>query len=334
MRAITLTEFGSADNFRLVELPTPPLREGDVRIRVKAISFNPVDYQIRKGLPEARRIRSQILGRDLSGVVDEVHESVKDFRPGDEVYTYLCDRASSGSYAELVSVPEELVAKKPRRLSHEQAAAIPVAGITARLALEKVAAGPSRSLFIAGGAGGVGTFAIMQARQLGIRRLIATAGNPKSHAYLLEKCGLDESQIVNYRDDDFVTQAFERNGGPFDCVLDLVGGQMLSACCRLLAIDGELASITEAPAKEDFELLFQRNAGFHPIGANAYSLTEDRDRWRRYQTMLAEFSRLFDSGALAAPHVTSVGTLSVEAVRRAHDLLERSAVQGKLVMGC
>jgi len=334
MRAITLTEFGSADNFRLIELPTPPLREGDVRIRVKAISFNPVDYQIRKGLPEAQRIRSQILGRDLSGVVDDVHASISDFRPGDEVYSYLCDRASSGSYAELVSIPQELVAKKPRRLSHEQAAAVPVAGITARLALEKVAAAHSRSLFIAGGAGGVGTFAIMQARQLGIQRLIATAGNPKSHAYLMEKCGLKESQVVNYRDEDFVAQALERNGGPFDCTLDLVGGPMLSACCRLLAIDGQLASITEVPTKEDFEFLFQRNAGFHPIGANAYSLTEDRNRWRLYQTMLAEFSRLFDSAALPAPHVTSVGTLSVEAVRQAHDLLERSAVQGKLVMRC
>ncbi len=332
MKAVTLSAHGGAENFRLAELPLPPLRKGDVRIRLRAVSFNPVDCQIRKGQAEARNVTSPILGRDLSGVVDAAHAGVSDFRQGDEVYSYVCDLASSGTYAEYVSVPEELVAKKPAALSHEQAAAVPVAGITAWLALEKAARG--RSLFIAGAAGGVGTFAIMLARRRGLDALTVTAGNPKSRQYLIETLGLGESQIVNYRDEDFIGQAIRRNGGPFDGVLDFVGGRMLSACCRLVAIEGNLASITEAPSIADAEHLFQANGSFHAIGANAYSLTQDRSRWRRYQALLGEFARLFDDGALPAPPVTSVGSLSVEAVRQAHDLLERSAVQGKLVMTC
>ena len=107
MRAIVLSGFGGVDNFRLAELPIPPLRSGEVRIRVESVSFNPVDCQIRKGLPESREIGSPILGRDLSGVIDAVHDDVTGFRPGDAVYSYVCKLASSGTYAEYVSVPAD-----------------------------------------------------------------------------------------------------------------------------------------------------------------------------------------------------------------------------------
>jgi NADPH:quinone reductase-like Zn-dependent oxidoreductase len=334
MKAIVLSAFGSADNFVAADLPIPDVRPGEVRIRVRAVSFNPVDYQIRKGQPESMHLRSMILGRDLSGRVDAVHEEVTDFSAGDQVFSYVCDLASSGTYAEYVSVPAELVARKPASLTHEQAAAVPVAGITASLALEKARAGRATSLFIAGGAGGVGTFAIRLARQLGVRSLVTTAGNAKSRSHLIEQCGLSDEQIVDYKDGGFVERAVQRNGGPFDAVLDLVGGRMLSACCELLALDGNLASITEAPGWEDFETLFQKNASFHAVGANAYSLTADRAAWRRYREMLEHLARLFDSGALAPPPIRILGRLSTEVVQQAHALLESNAVQGKLVMAC
>ena len=283
MKAIVLSSFGSADNFTAADLPIPDVHRGEVRIKVKAASFNPVDYQIRKGQPESSHLRSMILGRDLSGSVDAVHEEVADFSVGDQVFSYVCDLASSGTYAEYVSVPAELVARKPASLTHEQAAAVPVAGITASLALSKARAGPTTSVFIAGGAGGVGTFAIMLARQLGVRNLVTTAGNAKSRAYLNAQCGLSDDQIVDYTDGGFIEHAILRNGGGFDVALDLVGGSMLSTCCVLLAVDGHLASITEAPRQDDFEVLFQKNASFHSVGANAYSLTPDRAAWRKYR---------------------------------------------------
>ena len=153
MKAIVLSSFGSADNFAAANLPIPEVRQGEVRIKVKAVSFNPVDYQIRKGQPESSHIRSMILGRDLAGSVDAVHEDVTDFSVGDNVFSYVCNLASSGTYPEYVSVPAELVARKPACLTYEQAAAVPVAGITASIALNKARVDKTASVFIAGGAG-------------------------------------------------------------------------------------------------------------------------------------------------------------------------------------
>ncbi|MEP7060905.1 MAG: zinc-binding dehydrogenase [Betaproteobacteria bacterium] len=334
MKAVVLTAFGSADNFAMAELPLPEVRPGDVRIRTKAVAFNPVDYQIRRGGPESGQVRSMILGRDLSGIVDAVHDGVDDFGVGDEVYGYVCNLASSGTYAEYVSVPAELVARKPASLSHAQSAAVPVAAVTASIALDKTRAGSASSVFIAGGAGGVGSFAIMLARQRGVRRLVTTAGNASSRAYLVEHCGLCDDDIVDYRDSRFVERAHERNGGGFEVVLDLVGGRMLSACCALLAVDGNLASITEAPTRDDFETLFDRNASFHSVGAHAYSLTAERATWRKYRAILARLATDFDSGALAPPPTRNLGALSAAVVRQAHLLLEGNGVQGKLVMSC
>jgi NADPH:quinone reductase-like Zn-dependent oxidoreductase len=145
---------------------------------------------------------------------------------------------------------------------------------------------------------------------------------------------LSDVQIVDYKDADFIAQAMQRNGSGFDVALDLVGGNMLSACCTLLAVDGNLASITEAPSQDNFEILFQKNASFHSVGANAYSLMNDRVAWRKYREMLDDLSRHFDSGALAPPPITVLGGLSSEVVKHAHGLLESNAVQGKLVMTC
>lgn len=334
MKAIVLRSFGSPGNFAEMSLPVPETRVGEVRVRVKAVSFNPVDCQIRSGQIESSHVRSMILGRDLAGCVEAVHEGVTDFKVGDEVFGYVCNLASSGTYAEYVSVPVELLARKPSSLTYEQAAAVPVAGITASLALSKARAENTRSMFIAGGSGGVGTFAIALARQLGVRNLVTTAGSARSRAHLVEHCGLRNEQILSYKDAGFVEQAMDRNGGRFGFALDLVGGAMLSACCALLAVNGDLASVTEAPSRDDFETLFERNASFHPVGAHAFSLLGDRTVWLNYREMLQTFALAFDEGSLAPPFITTVGSMSADTVRNAHGLLEHNHVQGKLVMTC
>jgi NADPH:quinone reductase-like Zn-dependent oxidoreductase len=334
MKAIILKEYGSIDNFEMVDLPIPTIKKGQIRIKIKAVSFNPVDYQIRKGMPESTLVTSNILGRDLSGIVDEVDKEVNDFKKGDEVICYVCNLASSGTYTEYICVPSELVAKKPVSLSHEQAASIPVAGITARMTLSKTKPEKSKSIFIAGGAGGVGTFAIMFAKQSGLQNIVTTAGNDKSLNYLIQNFQLKKEHIVNYRDDDFIKKAIERNGGYFDIALDLVGGKMLSACCELLAIDGNLASVTDPPDKNDFETLFQKNASFHSIGANAYSLSNNREFWKIYRHILNDISELFDSNEIIKPPITILGSLSVDTVKKAHEFLENNSVQGKLIMTC
>lgn len=334
MKAIILKEYGSINNFESADIPIPLVKKGHIRIRIKAVSFNPVDYQIRKGLPESRQVTSSILGRDFSGIVDEVHEDEREFKKGDEVFCYVSNLASSGTYTEFICVPSTIVAKKPVFLSHEQAASIPVAGITAILAIEKAKKNKSRTFFIAGGAGGVGTFVIMFAKLSGFRNIVATAGNDKSRSYLMQQLQLKEEQIINYRDSDFVKSAIEVNGEYFDVALDLVGGKMLSACCELLAIDGQLISVVDVPGKEDFEILFQKNASFHPIGANAYSLSTNPGHWKTYKYILNYISGLFDSNVLIKPPITILGSLSVGTVKKAHELLENNSVQGKLIMTC
>ena len=334
MKAIILKEYGSINNFESADIPIPLVKKGDIRIRIKAVSFNPVDYQIRKGLPESRQVTSSILGRDFSGIVDEVHEDEREFKKGDEVFCYVSNLASSGTYTEFICVPSTIVAKKPVFLSHEQAASIPVAGITAILAIEKAKKNKSRSFFIAGGAGGVETFVIMFAKLSGFRNIVVTVGDDKSRSYLMQQLQLKEEQIINYRDSDFVKSAIEVNGEYFDVALDLVGGKMLSACCELLAIDGQLISVVDVPGKEDFEILFQKNASFHPIGANAYSLSTNPGHWKTYKYILNYISGLFDSNVLIKPPITILGSLSVGTVKKAHELLENNSVQGKLIMTC
>ncbi len=102
----------------------------------------------------------------------------------------------------------------------------------------------------------------------------------------------------------------QHNGGGFDVALDLVGGTMLSACCELLALNGNLASMTEALGQDDFEAVFQTNASFPPVRANASSLTNDRAIWRNYREILDHLSQHFASGARAPPRKTILGGLS------------------------
>jgi len=316
----------------MVDIPIPPIQKGQVRVKIKAVSFNPVDYQVRKGLSESKMVTSNILGRDFSGIVDEVHEDVSDFKKGDEVYGYVCNLASSGTYTEYVSLPQEILAKKPLGLTNEQAAAIPVAGITASIVLDKTRTTKSGSMFIAGGAGGVGTFTILFAKKMGVENIITTAGNDRSLDYLINYLQLKKDQIINYKQSDFVQHAIKRNEGYFDIAIDLVGGKMLAACCELLGLDGNLASVVDPPDRDSFEILFQKNASFHSVGANAYSLSNNRKQWKIYRQILDRISKFYDDREMIKPSITILGKLSVDVVRQAHELLEKSFVQGKLIM--
>lgn len=334
MKAVLLKQPGGIENFVLEEVAKPAIQPGEVLIRIKAASFNPVDYQIRKGLPESRGNRSGILGRDLSGIVEEVPPGESEFKKGDAVFGYIANLGSNGTYAEYISVPSALLAHKPGFLTHEQAAAVPVAGITASMILSKINRNKRVSVFVAGGAGGVGTFVMLFSRYRGIQNLVTTGGNDKSIKYLMRHLGLHPKQVINYKEGNMVETAIQKNGGLFDVAIDLVGGDMLSACCHLLALDGSLISVVDAPGKDDFDRLFHKNASFHPVGANAYSLSVNKQHLKTYKRILSDIATLFDLKRISAPPITVVGHLSAETVKSAHDLLENHSVQGKLVMTC
>jgi NADPH2:quinone reductase len=169
MKVIAISEFGGTENFFEVERDTPRPRADEVLIRIRAGSFNPIDYKIRQGryggdLP-------MVLGHDAAGVIEELGSSVGRLRVGDEVWAYLGGPCSNGANAEYAAVPQEFVTVRPRILSIEEAASVPVASLTANQAIRlKARPTPNDSVFVAGGAGGLGSAAIQILQMIGARK--------------------------------------------------------------------------------------------------------------------------------------------------------------------
>lgn len=169
MKAFVLDRYGSKIALRVAEIPDPEMTEDDVLVQVHAAGVNPLDAKIRSGefkliLPYRTPF---VLGHDVAGVVVRVGTRVKHFKVGDEVYARPADRRI-GSFAELIAVQEKDLALKPKRLTMEEAASIPLVGLTAWQALvERGQLQPGQKVFIQAGSGGVGTFAIQLAKHLG-----------------------------------------------------------------------------------------------------------------------------------------------------------------------
>src|SRR3954467_327526 len=199
MRAIGVREWGGREALELLELPTPPVAPDGVLVRVRAAGGKPVDTKIRQGalagaFPHHFPV---VLGWDAAGVVEAVGPAVTWFKPGDSVYGY-CRRheLEYGTYAEYVTVPEGYLAHMPRELSFEEAAALPLAGLTAHQSLEILGLRGGETLVLTGGAGGVGHLAIQLAVARGAR-VIATS-SPANFDFL-RSLGADP---VDYHEPD------------------------------------------------------------------------------------------------------------------------------------
>jgi NADPH:quinone reductase-like Zn-dependent oxidoreductase len=177
-----------------------------------------------------RAPKLRILGGDMAGQVEAVGEDVTEFRPGDDVFALL----EQGGFAEYVSVPERLLARKPGNLSYEQAAAVPIAATTALLGLRDVARiEPGQKVLVNGASGGVGTFAVQIARALGAR---ADAVCSLPNADLARSIGADD--VI-----DYTSQDFTRSGRRYDVLLDIAGSRSVFACRRVLTPRGTLVLI-------------------------------------------------------------------------------------------
>jgi NADPH:quinone reductase-like Zn-dependent oxidoreductase len=221
-----------------VDTPVPAADE--VLVRVRATSVNPYDWHHMRGEPRVARMmpgtlglrapKLRILGGDMAGQVEAVGEDVTEFRPGDDVFALL----EQGGFAEYVSVPERLLARKPGNLSYEQAAAVPMAATTALLGLRDVARiEPGQKVLVNGASGGVGTFAVQIARALGAR---ADAVCSLPNADLARSIGADD--VI-----DYTSQDFTRSGRRYDVLLDIAGSRPVFACRRVLAPRGTLVLI-------------------------------------------------------------------------------------------
>ncbi len=270
MRAIAIDRFGGADTLSARDLPRPAPAAGEILVRVVAAGVNPVDWKIREGLLQGMLPHAfpLIPGWDVAGVVEELGPGVTRFRKGEKVWAYARKpTVQHGCYAELVALPEAQAATMPTKLLFEEAAAVPLAALTAMQALSMVSGlGGQHRVLIHGGAGGVGHFALQLARNAGARA-IATAG-PANQAFLAQ---LGASTAIDYTAQDFAAVVAAQAPDGVDLVLDTVGGDTLERSYPLVKAGGSLVSIVEEPDPSKLRAPGAR-ARFHFVEPDAAQL--------------------------------------------------------------
>jgi NADPH:quinone reductase-like Zn-dependent oxidoreductase len=238
MKAIVYDKYGSPDVLELREAAKPAPNADEVLVRVLAVSVNPADWHSMRGKPLFShatlgwlRPKHRILGVDIAGKVEAVGSGVTRFKPGDEVYANLLDHGFGG-FAEYASVPVDVMALKPANLSFEEAAAVPMAAVTALQGVgHHGAVQPAQSVLINGASGGVGTFAVQIAKSYGAE---VTGVTSTRNIDLVRSLGADH--VV-----DYTTTDFTRGGRGYDLVLDTVGNRSASDLKRALAAGGKAA---------------------------------------------------------------------------------------------
>lgn len=252
MKAFFIKKYGGNEVVQFGEQPKPTLRPTDLLVEVHAASVNPVDFKIREGAVKTLVPNDfpLILGSDLSGVVVEVGSAVTKFKPGDELFARL-DKSRIGAFAEYAVVGEAEAAPKPRNLTHEEAASIPLVGITTWQALLEVGGlQKGQKVLIHAGSGGVGTFAIQLAKYLGAT--VATTVSERN-VELVKRLGADV--VIDYR-----KQRFDEVLHDYDLVFDTQAGETQHRSFRVLKPGGVLVSIAGKP-----DAKFARKWGLNPL---------------------------------------------------------------------
>lgn len=239
MKAFTINRYNKTDALELIHVPDPVLQDKDVLVQIHAASVNLLDSKIKSGefkllLPYKFPL---ILGHDVAGVVTQVGANVRRFKVGDTVYARPADRRI-GAFAELIAVNESDVALKPNNISMEEAASIPLVGLTAWQALvEKANLQKGQKVFIQAGSGGVGTFAIQLAKHLGAT--VATTASAANADWLK---GLGADVVVDYKTQDFETVLRD-----YDVVLNSQDTKTLFKSLNTIKAGGQLISISGPP---------------------------------------------------------------------------------------
>ncbi len=330
MKAFILERYGKKSGVRLGEMPEPELRDDEVLVQVHAAGVNLLDSKIKSGefkliLPYRLPL---ILGHDVAGVVLRVGPRVRQFKPGDEVYARP-DDFRIGAFAELIAIKETSLAIKPKPLTMEEAASIPLVGLTAWQALiEKANLQKGQKIFIQAGSGGVGTFAIQLAKHLGA--FVATTTSTANMDWV-KRLGADV--VIDYKQDNFANIL---NG--YDVVLNSQDSETLAKSLGVLKPGGKLISISGPPdpafgeeigapwwLKSVMRLLsfgVRRKAKRSKVSFSFLFMKANGSQLR-------EISALIDAGAIR-PVVDRV--FPFESTREAMDYVETGRAKGKVVV--
>jgi NADPH:quinone reductase-like Zn-dependent oxidoreductase len=305
MKAIRIESFGGPETLEVAQVECPRPRDDELLIQVRAASVNPVDYKIRSGQYPAvkREDLPKVLGRDVAGVVAARGAAVATFLDGDEVFAML--DGGPGGYAEYVTVPADICVRKPAALDFAEAAAVPLAAITAWQGLFDyggLLAG-QRAL-IHGGAGGVGHFAIQLAKAHGAAVITTCAERDKD---FVRSLGAD--QAIDYK-----SERFEDLVQDVDLVLDLISGDTQERSWSVLKDGGTLVSTLSRPS--------ERQARIHHARAMNYIAKPNGAE-------LGQIAHLITEGKVR-PHVAA--RMALEEVAAAHRKLEHEHPRGKIVL--
>jgi alcohol dehydrogenase len=315
MKSAQIKRYGGSDVIEINQTtPTPNLAAGDVLVEIKAAGINPIDWKILEGYMQ-QMIPIQFpstLGMDFSGVIKQVGEGVisSDFKQGDEVYGQAgVTNDGSGAFAELALANAEHIAYKPKRLNHQEAAALPLVGVSAWQALvENIGLSKDQKILIHGGAGGIGSISIQLAKKLGAYVATTVSTNDKQ---FVEKLGADE--IIDYK-----TQAFENLIHNYDSAYDTVGGETYTKSFKVLKKgSGIIVSMLEQPNSE----LMQQ------FGVQAIFQFTQVNRER-----LNKLAELVDQKNDIDIHIHIDKTFSLDEARRALDYQKDVHPRGKIVL--
>jgi NADPH:quinone reductase-like Zn-dependent oxidoreductase len=303
MKAAYIEQFGGPEVIKYGDLPDPSPGPGDIVVDVSAASVNGADWKVRANHYGQTQSFPLILGRDFSGVVSALGAGVTDLRAGDQVFGVL-ETGREGAYAEKIAIPAAIVAKKPEAMSHVDAAALALTGLTAIRSIEdtlKLKAG--ETILIQGGAGGVASFAIQLAKHLGAR--VITTASAANLPYLRD---IGADQVIDYNTTDF-TKAVKN----VDAVFDTVGGDVATRSFAVLKPGGRaafIASGSKAPTPERSDVTSLR-----PIAS--------RDR-----PVLERVAALYQAGVIRKPEVK---LYKLSQAAEAHRVSEGRHLRGKLV---
>jgi NADPH:quinone reductase-like Zn-dependent oxidoreductase len=304
MKAAFIEKFGGPEVLTYGDLPDPAAGPGQIVVDTVAASINAADWKVCAGEYGGQAKFPMVLGRDFSGVVSALGAGAQDLKVGDEVFGVL-EGGRDGTYCEKIAIGAAIVAKKPASMSHVEAAALALTGLTALCAIEdslKLKSG--ETILIQGGAGGVASFAIQVAKHIGAR--VITTASAANRDYLRE-LGADE--VIDYNTTDFTTAVSN-----CDAVFDTVGGDVATRSFAVLKPGGRatfIASGARAPK---------------PTRSDVTSLRPAVGRDRPHLERILELRRV---GAVRAPHVTEYG------LAKAAEALAVSAarhLKGKLVL--
>ncbi|MFH7015451.1 zinc-binding alcohol dehydrogenase family protein [Flavobacterium sp. FlaQc-47] len=320
------------ESFTAFEIPKPVPGLRDLLVKISAVSVNPVDYKIRQNSAKDTVLETpKIIGWDAVGIVEEIGSDVSLFKIGDEVY-YAGDITKPGSNAEYQIIDERIVGRKPKSLTIDEAAAMPLTGLTAwEILFDRIRINPEKdkgkSILIIGGAGGVGSIAIQLAKKIAGLTVIATASRQETIDWCKQQ-GADF--VVDHK--DLIASVHEAGFQNVDFILDFVDTNLYwDTMVELIKPQGHIASITGSSDPVALNKLKNKSVSFSWELMYTRSMFETDDMQEQHN-ILNKIAELLDEGILKSTLNETLIGLNVENFKKAHELLESGKTIGKIAI--